>query len=54
MEGNENPWPDQKKSVEMFQLVHVGVPAGATDRVGWNAIPFALEDFDSNWTDKTS
>lgn len=27
----------------------VGVPAGPTDRLGWNAIPLALEDLDSNY-----
>lgn len=31
-----------------FDAQHIGVPAGPTDRLGWKAIPFALEDFDSN------
>ena len=45
MKGDENPWP-VFGSVPMFQ--RVSVPAGRTDRLGWNAIPLALEDLDSN------
>jgi hypothetical protein len=44
VEGDENPWP-VRRSVRMLWL---GVPSEVTDRFGWNAIPLALDDLDSN------
>jgi len=34
-----------RRSVRVLWL---GVPSEVTDRFGWNAIPLALEDLDSN------
>lgn len=48
MKGNENPWPGIEVSGDAPACRCVGVPAGPTDRVGWKAIPLALEDLDSN------
>ena len=41
MQGYEDPWP--------FRISTDTIDGGeGTDRFGWKAMPFALEDFDSN------
>jgi hypothetical protein len=47
VEGDENPWSDILE-VSADAPTCCYVPAGPTYRFGWNAIPLALEDFDSN------
>ena len=47
VEGNEDPWPSAG-TVSVGR--RNGGEAGAADRFGWNAIPFARDDFDSNLT----
>jgi uncharacterized protein YuzE len=46
MEGDEDPWARLRVSVG--PVATRGVDTGETNRLGWKAIPFAREDFDSN------
>jgi hypothetical protein len=48
VEGDENPWSGYTE-VSADAPTCCYVPAGPTYRFGWNAIPLALEDFDSNY-----
>lgn len=51
MEGDEEPW-----SISGLAGVGKGGDGRSqfTDRLGWNAMPFALEDLDSNYTKQLS
>lgn len=45
VEGDENPWPRQQ--VRGRSEAERGIRI--TNRLGWKAMPFALDDFDSNY-----